>query len=139
VWPGTGRFDRAVRAIDLGKASPPSVLRGDALDTLPGVLAGLGDGRIVIVNSWSFSYFSVEQRQAYVDLLAQVGRTRPIVWLGGDAPGVVELLGAESPPAGSTESDVLSGVTFEGDASPRAELLAFVQSHGQSMAWLASD
>jgi hypothetical protein len=139
VWPGTGRFDRAVRAIDLGKAKPPPVLRGDALETLPAVLAGLGAGRIVIVNSWSFSYFSVEQRQAYAELLAEVGRRRPVAWLCGDAPGVVELLAAEAPPAGSIESDWLSGVTFQREAPPRAELIAFVQSHGQSMAWQASD
>jgi hypothetical protein len=139
VWPGTGRFQRAARAIELGRADPPPVLRGDALGTLPGVVAGLGEGQVVVLNSWSFAYFSVEQRQVYVELLATVGRSRPVVWLCMDAPGGVELLaGQEVPPPGSLESDVLSAVTFEGGAPPRAEVLAFVQSHGQSMVWQAS-
>ncbi len=138
VWPGTGRFQRAAQAIALGRADRPRVVQGDAVETLPDVLAGLGPGRIVVLNSWSFAYFSVEQRQAYVDVLAAVGRTRPVVWLTMDAPGVVELLAEDAPPTGSMESDLFSSVTFDGAAPPRAEVLAFVQSHGMSMAWQAS-
>lgn len=137
VWPGTGRFQRAARAIELGQTDPPRVLRGDALERLPEVLADLGEGRIVVLNSWSFSYFSLEQREAYIDLLAEVGRNRPVRWLSMDAPGVVEHVAEETPPAGRVESDVLGVVTFDGGAPPRAEVLAFVQGHGLSMAWQA--
>jgi hypothetical protein len=137
VWPGTGRFRRAARAIELGQGEPPQVLRGDALELLPDVLAGVGEGRIVILNSWSFSYFSLEQRQAYVSLLVEVGRRRPVRWITMDAPGVVDLLADKVPLSGSTESDVLGIVTFEGDTPPRANVLAFVQSHGMSLAWQA--
>ena len=68
------------------------MLQGDALETLPGVLADRQDGRIVVLNSWSFSYFSIEQRQDYIQLLAEVGRSRPVQWLCMDAPGVVEMV-----------------------------------------------
>jgi hypothetical protein len=54
-----------------------------------------------------------------------------------DAPGVVEHVAEETPPPGSVESDVLSIVTFDRGASPQSEVLAFVQSHGSSMAWQA--
>jgi hypothetical protein len=139
VWPGTGRFQRAARAIELGKSNPPLVLWGDALEVLPGVLAGLGEGQVVVLNSWSFAYFSLEQRQAYVELLANVGRDRPVVWLCMDAPGVVEFPAGEfGPSRGSVESDVLSSVWFDGATEPDPQVLAFVQSHGQSMAWHAS-
>ncbi len=139
VWPGTGRFQRTARAIERGQADPPRVIHGDALEMLPGVLAGLGDGRIVVLNSWSFSYFSVEQRQAYVELLSSASRSRPVVWLCMDAPGVVELLAGEgAPPSEGAESDVLSFVQFESGTPTGAEVLAFVQSHGQSMVWTAS-
>jgi hypothetical protein len=138
VWPGTGRFQRAAQAIAIGRAHPPPVLRGDAMEMLPEVLADLGPGRVVVLNSWSFAYFSMEQRQAYVDVLADVGRSRPLVWLTMDAPGVVELPAGEAPLAGSAESDLLTALTFDGATPPRADVLAFVQSHGMSMAWRAS-
>ncbi|HEY6474491.1 MAG TPA: DUF2332 family protein, partial [Acidimicrobiales bacterium] len=106
-------------------------------ETLPDVLADRQDGRVVVLNSWSFSYFSIEQRQDYVQLLAEFGRSRPVQWLCMDAPGVVEMVAGEVPPSDSVESDVASLVTFEGDAAPRAEVLAFVQSHGMSLDWQA--
>ena len=100
VWPGTGRFQRAARAIELGQSDPPPVLRGGALETLPGVLADLAEGRIVVLNSWSFSYFSLEQRQRLSSSSwpQWVGR-RPVVWLCMDAPGVVEALASGELPA----------------------------------------
>jgi hypothetical protein len=135
VWPGTGRFQRAAHAIELGRTDPPPVVRGDAVEMLPEVLAGVGPGRLVVLNSWSFAYFPVEDRQVYVDVLADVGRSRPVVWLTMDGPGVVDLLAGEAPPPGSLESDVLSAVIFDGATPPQAKVLAFVQSHGMSMAW----
>jgi hypothetical protein len=139
IWPGTGRFDRAARAIEMGRADPPPVVRGDALDVLPGVLDGLEDGRIVVLNSWSFSYFPVEQRQEYVEILANVGRRRPLVWVTMDTAGIVEPLAHVTPPSGSSEPDVVTGMIFDGAQPPVAEVLAFVQSHGQSMSWQATE
>jgi hypothetical protein len=137
--PGLAGSSGRPRAIELGKSNPPSVVQGDALETLPRLLAGLGDGQIVVLNSWSFAYFSVEQRQAYVELLADVGRNRPLVWLCMDAPGVVELPAGHSVPSpGSIESDLLSSMVFDGESAPRTEVLAFVQSHGQSVVWRGS-
>ena len=138
IWPGTGRFDRASQAFAVGRANPPAVIRANALEVLPGVLHDLGDGRIVVLNSWSYSYFPVDRRQEYVQLLAEVGRRRPVTWLVMDIPGLVELVAHVTPPTGSTEPDVLTGVLFNGAEAPQAETLAFVQSHGLSMSWLSS-
>jgi hypothetical protein len=138
IWPGTGRFDRASRAFEIGRANPPAVVRGDALDVLPGVLDGLGDGRIVVLNSWSYSYFPVERRQEYLEMLAAVGRHRPVTWLTMDIPGLVESVAQLTPQTGSAEPDVLTGVIFDGAEAPQAEVLALVQSHGLSMSWLSS-
>jgi hypothetical protein len=137
IWPGTGRFDRASRAFEIGRANPPPIIRGDALDVLPGVLDALGDGRMVVLNSWSYSYFPVERRQEYVDLLTKVGRQRPVTWLVMDIPGLVESVARVTPSNGSSEPDVLTGVIFDGTQTSQVETLAFVQSHGQSMSWLS--
>lgn len=138
IWPGTGRFDRASRAFEIGRSNPPTVMRGDALEVLPGVLDDLGDGRIVVLNSWSYSYFPVERREEYVQLLAEIGHQRPVTWLVMDIPGIVDLVPHVIPPTGSTEPDVITGVLFDGAEAPRAEILALVQSHGLSMSWLTS-
>ena len=102
------------------------------------MLDELGEGLIVVLNSWSFSYFPVERRQEYLDLLAEVGRQRPLTWLVMDVPGLVESVAHVAPPTGSTEPDVLTSVHFNGAEPPQAETLAFVQSHGLSMSWLSS-
>jgi hypothetical protein len=70
--------------------------------------------------------------------LAEVGRQRPVAWLVMDIPGLVESVAHVTPPTGSTEPDVLTGVLFNGAEAPQAETLAFVQSHGLSMSWLSS-
>lgn len=137
VWPGTGRFQRTARAIELARANPPPVIRGPALERLPQVLEGLGDGRIVIVNSWSFSYFSIDERRAYVELLSDIGHHRPIVWVSMESKGVVDLP-TEAIAASSDERDVVIGCTFDHATSPRSELLAFVQSHGSTLDWRGS-
>lgn len=108
------------------------------MDVLPGVLDDLGDGRIVVLNSWSFSYFPVERRHEYVELLAEVGRLRPVAWLVMDIPGLVDSTAHVTPPTGSSEPDLLTGLIFDGAPNPQVEALAFVQSHGQSMSWLLS-
>lgn len=136
IWPGTGRFDRASQAFEIGRAHPPPTLRGDAFDVLPGVLGDLGDGHIVVLNSWSYSYFPVERRQEYIRLLAEVGRVRPVTWLVMDIPGLVEQVADVTPPTGSSQPDVLTSVIFNGTHTPEAQALAFVQSHGHSMSWL---
>ncbi len=118
IWPGTGRFDRAARAIELGQVDPPPVVQGNALDVLPGVFDGLGDGRIVVVNSWSFSYFPVELRPRYVEMLADVGRGRPLVWITMDTAGIVEPLEHVTPPSGSSEPDVVTAITCDGAQPP---------------------
>lgn len=136
IWPGTGRFDRASRAFEIGRANPPPVVRGDALEVLPGILDGLGDGRIVVLNSWSYSYFPVERREEYVDLLGEVSRRRPVAWLVMDIPGLVGPVAHPIPQTSGSEPDVLTGVIFSGADAPQVETLACVQSHGQSMSWL---
>ena len=93
---------------------------------------------MLVLNSWSYSYFPVERRQEYVDLLTKVGRQRPVTWLVMDIPGLVESVARVSPSNGSSEPDVLTGVIFDGTQTSQVETLAFVQSHGQSMSWLSS-
>jgi hypothetical protein len=135
VWPDTGRLERARAAMAVARAGPPTVLRGDALDRLPDVFDRLGsDGIACVLTTWSYSYLSAEQRLSFVELLAHEGRHRPVVWIAGDGPGVVDAV--EVSADGPGDGEVLSAVTFEA-GSTDARVLARVHPHGLWMDWLA--
>ena len=134
VWPGTDRLERARAAIEGAKADPPRVVRGDAVEVLPAVLEAIApDGVVCVLTTWSYSYFSIDQRREFVRLLEAAGERRPVAWIAGDAAGVL------GPPGllGPGEDDVLALTVFDGG---RAEptLLARVHPHGFWMEWLAS-
>jgi hypothetical protein len=132
IWPDTGRLERARRAITVAQEEHPKVIEGDALELLPGVLDGIDrNGTICLLTTWSFGYLSVEQRQAFVDMLAHHGARRPIVWVCGDGPGVLSLVPVHGEPG-----DVLSEVTFDA-AGAHPRLLARVHAHGHWLDWRA--
>jgi hypothetical protein len=136
VWPDTGRLERTAASIRLAQADLPVVLRGDANETLPGVLAGLPDGSAAIVlTTWSFAYFSLEKRRQFEELLEVASYQRPIAWLSADSAGVVGAFVEKLPPTHhQTNADVLGAVLFEG-GNRRSQLLAFIHRHGNWIDW----
>jgi hypothetical protein len=137
VWPGSDRLPRAERAIRAAVAHPPAVVHGDALAVVPDVLDGMGPEVVCLLTTWAFSYLHPPDRTRFVELLAAAAARRPLVWIACDAPGVVDLVDAGNPPdLGLGEPGVMSAVTF-GPTERRAEVLAFVQSHGAWLDWRA--
>ena len=115
VWPDTGRAERVEASIRLAQQDPPTVVAGRANDVLPSVLAGLPAGATAIVTTtWAFSYFSMEERAEFVELLRAESRRRRVVWVSADVAGVVEALGAVD----SSDRDVLGAVLLDGGAGP---------------------
>jgi len=137
VWPDTGRLERTAASIRLAQAHVPVVLRGDANDTLPGVLADLPDGTAAIVlTTWSFAYFSLDQRDEFEELLEVASHRRPIAWLSADRSGVVNAFGEIPTTLDQDTTDVLGAVLFEG-GNRSGHLLASIQSHGNWIDWVA--
>ena len=135
VWPGTNRVERTERAIALAAADPPVVLRGDAVDLLPQVLAAPPAGTDVILTTWSFSYFPAQAKSRMVDILARRGTVRPLVWVACDLPGVVDAVDAPEPPDhGAGSADLMSAVVFDADGA-HPSVLAFGHSHGLWLDW----
>jgi hypothetical protein len=138
VWPDSGRLERTAASIELAQLSPPRVIAADANAALPDVLTSLPTGvAAVIVTTWAFAYFSLEDRQEFIALLDAASRQRPIAWLSAEGPGTVEPLSeataAHPDPSGS---DVLGAVLFNG-GSHRAEFLGLVGAHGAWIDWQA--
>jgi hypothetical protein len=138
TWPGTDRIERTALALLEAAADPPDVRAGDAVALLPDVLRELGPEPVALVTTWSFAYLHPDQRVAFISLLVEAGRSRPLVWISADGRGVVELLDATTlrPADGAPDGDVLGAVVFEGDAL-QAVPLGLAHSHGQWLDWRA--
>ena len=139
IWPDTGRLDRTRAAIREAQRNPPTIRPGDMVDDLPRVLAELPDNATAcVLNTWSLAYLRREDRERYAAQLAAAGRTRTIVWISGEGPGVVaELAHAKPPVTEDIEPSVLGAIVYDGDTE-HATTLAFVHPHGASIDWVES-
>ena len=141
VWPDSGRLKRTAASIEMAQQNPPRVIAADANEALPDVLAGLPTGvPAVIVTTWAFAYFSVEDRQRFIALLDAASHVRDIAWLSAEGPGTVEPVTAAATAAAHADragADVLGVVLFEG-GTHRGELLGFVGTHGAWIDWRAT-
>jgi hypothetical protein len=136
VWPDTGRLARTAAAIELARRHPPKVISGDMVTDLDAALDTFGPSLpIVVVTTSSCGYLSVEQRHAFVAILARRARRQPLAWLSMDAPGVVDVVPV--PPTigqAGVSASVMGLVTFEtGTAVGRA--LGLCHAHGAWMEW----
>jgi hypothetical protein len=137
VWPDTGRLDRTRAAIELAQLDPPAVREGDANHLLPAVLGGLPSGAVPVVSTtWSFSYFSLEQRAEFEALLSEASHRGPVAWLCGDGTGVSASL-AERAGDSVQPTDQLLGFDLFDDGTRESVLLARVQPHGNWLEWRA--
>jgi hypothetical protein len=140
VWPDTGRLERTAASIHLAQADPPMVIAGDGTDALPGVLARLPAGAAaVIVTTWAFAYFGLDDREHFVHMLEAESRTRTIAWLSAEGLGTVAAFADDPRAAGANTpagADVLGAALFDGGAA-RWELLGLVQEHGAWIDWRA--
>jgi hypothetical protein len=137
VWPDTGRMTRTVRAIDAARAAPPPIVRGDAVETLPGVLAGLpADVVPCVTTTWAFAYLSLQDRSTFAEELASAGRRRPVAWVSAEGPGTVELPDPGPPPGEGDLGASLLGVTLFTEKR-EAITLGYVHPHGAWLDWRA--
>lgn len=139
VWPDTGRLPRTRRALEEARRSPLRFVQGDAVESVTDVVLGLPSDVVpVVTTTWAFAYLSRPQRVAFREALAAASRDRPVVWISGEGPGVVDLFtDVEAPPdAQGVEASVLGLVVFR-DGAPDAQLLALVHPHGSWIDWRA--
>jgi hypothetical protein len=138
VWPDTGRLDRTRAAVELARSDPPTVREGDANELLPKVLDELpSDAVPVVCTTWSFSYFSLEQRAVFEGLLSDASRRGPVAWLCGDGADVLASLAGRAGAPRTPSTDQLLGVELFTEGDRESILLARVQPHGSWLEWCA--
>ena len=139
VWPDTGRLTRTRLALDEARRTPLELVRGDAVDDVGELIAGLPrDATAVVTTTWVVAYFSPEQRTGFRDALSAASQARPVAWISAEGNGVVDMIPSDAAPSDEhgVEWSVLGLVTFrEGRADP--ELLGYVHPHGSGLDWRA--
>jgi hypothetical protein len=139
VWPDTGRLDRTRRALEHARDTSLRIVKGDAVDDLPAVIGSLPDTYIpVILTTWALAYLPLPRRAAFAEMLAGLGRDRPLAWISGEGEGVVSQFADVAAPRDDTgPSPSVLGLVVFSDADPDATLLGLVHPHGRWIDWRA--
>jgi hypothetical protein len=92
VWAGQDeRLRRLDQAIEAVRADPPELVRGDYVEALPEVLAGLPrDGLTVVFQTASFGYIGDEGRARVRAVLEEAGLNQQLVFISTGKPRAPE-------------------------------------------------
>ena len=137
VWPDTARLPRTAAAMELARQHRPPTVAGDMVTDLDAVLDTFDSSLpIVVVTTSACGYLSVEQRRAFLAILARRACRQPLAWLSAEEPGVVDVVPVPSTVGhANTAATVLGLVTFEsGTAVGRA--LGLCHAHGAWLEWV---
>jgi hypothetical protein len=129
VWPEQeARRERIRAAIQVVRADPPRIVRGDGIDDLPALVAQVPpDLTLVIVDSASIVYMMPEPRARFIDYVSSL----PGRWISNEGRGIVQSAAAQLAPSSARE---LTEFVLALDGDP----LAFTGAHGQRLDWLPS-
>ena len=134
VWPeDDARLRRLNAAMSIAQAAPPTLMKGDALELLPGVLADAsGDAALIVYHTHTVNQFSAEARQRLDEILSQEGSRRDLYWISSEyRASPRQWLTDDTESARPT----LRLVSYEGGI--RLErTLARCHHHGRWMEWL---
>jgi hypothetical protein len=135
VWPDQrDRFERLVAAIEMARAEPPDVRRGDAIDDLAAVVREAANvGHPVVMNSWVLNYLTGEERGRYVATLDALGAEIDLSWLIAESPALTPELPVPST-SDSEHLTVLSLVTWR-DGARAVQRLGTTHPHGFWLHW----
>ena len=83
--PEASALSRLAEAVNIARQHPETVIAGDVVDMLPGVLGSIPrQQRIVVVDAYMAVFLPEDRRARLAGILAQAGRDRPVTWLSLD-------------------------------------------------------
>ena len=87
VWAdNTWRLEQLDRAIEALRDDPPELVRGDAVEEVPQLLAGGSDRLMVVVQSTVFGYIGAEGTKQIYAALEEAATRRPLAYVGTHQP-----------------------------------------------------
>jgi hypothetical protein len=135
VWPEqTERLDRLRAALDVARAAPVPIIRGDAVDELARACAEAPpDAHLVISHTWVLAYLTPEDRVAFEAALDDLGSDRDLDRLGMEGPNALPVDEAAAEATTGSRSLLLRSSWRDGH---RAEVVAAdVDDHGRWLTW----
>jgi len=85
VPPEAGAVARFAAAVDVARAHPAAVVRGDLLDVLPGVVADMpADALLCLVDTYVHVFLPPDHLARFHDLVDRIGRDRDVEWISVD-------------------------------------------------------
>lgn len=95
VWPEQHeRLERLRAAVQLARADPPTLVRGDLNDDLLRLVAQApSDATLVVMHSAVLTYLSAEERRRFVDQVTAL----PGHWISNEGPSVLPSVAARLP------------------------------------------
>jgi hypothetical protein len=118
VWADmTDRLERLDRAVEAVRADPPQLRRGDVVEELPGILAGLDDGAVtLVVATAALGYVPKAGRRSVFDTLRAAGERSPVAYVGTTQPasGAHDFYGLELQLWPGGEREILAHADFHG-------------------------
>lgn len=128
VWPEhDDRRDRLRHAIEIARADPPHLERGDIMADLPLMVADASrHGEVVVFHSAVVAYLSGEDRARFDTMMRRLVADGACRWVSNEGLNVIPsvLDGAPEPPDRTTFALALDG-----------RALAWSHPHGRSMRW----
>ena len=127
IWPEQHeRLARIRAAMDIVRTDPPRIVRGDAIDDLPALVATApADATLVIVSSAAIVYLMPEPRARFVEYV----RSIDAVWISNEGAGIVPVAAAALK---GRQSPVVGQMLLSVNEVPKA----FTGPHGDRLDWL---
>jgi hypothetical protein len=127
VWPEQeDRRSRLAEAIEVARAAPPRIVRGDLLEELPALLEeASGHGTPVVFHSAVIAYLDHAERGTFVDLMRGLVGEHRCHWVSNEGPDVVPGLPVPDP-------RVPARFVLALDGAP----VAWTHGHGHALTWL---
>lgn len=129
VWPEhDDRRAQLRRAIDVARADPPSLVRGDLLEELPALVDDASAyGPVVVFHSAVIAYLTVDDRRRFHQLMTGLVADGRCHWISNEGPGVLPDLTATGPAMPPELRAFVLGVD--------GRSVAFTQGHGRWIRW----
>ncbi len=120
----------------LAASAPPLLLRGDAVEMLPGAFARVpADALPVVTTTWALSSFPLASRLRFLQRLDAAATGRAVAWVSAEGVGVAPAIPTFGDRHASGHSII--GLAVFGHSALHAEAIGRCWSRGRMLAWLA--